>query len=262
MAPVRLILEPTDYLPLQPAGVGFRFGAPACFRIIAVNDDPGLKGRASVSWSVWRQRAPERSGVSRLVDAVRRKSFSGGMALDLPTCLEPAVQLANLSLPLDAEGGYRLEAELKAGGRLLTRSRLDFEISSRPALERRSRVVPRFYAERVADLGSLRSDPAGLRFRLLNRARPGVLTGLGELRLDGRPLRSAQFKIEAGSGRVPPPRRLELPLGRPLDLLVELESPLASGEHELELEVRIPGVAVGRLQIRGTVLPEDLRTFS
>jgi beta-mannosidase len=262
MAPVRLILEPTEYLPRLPSGIGFRFGDRACFRIIAVNDDPELKGRATVRWSVWRERAPLRSGMSRLVDAVRRKSYSGAMELDLPTCSEPAVQLANLALPLDAEGGYRLEAELRAGGRLLSRSELDFEISDRPVEERISRLVPPFYAERVADLESLRSDSAGLGFRLLNRARPAVLTSLGELRLDGRSLASAQVLVDAGSGRVPAPRRLELPLGRPIELMVQMDRPLDPGEHELELDIRIPGVAEGRLRIRGQVAPEELRPFS
>jgi hypothetical protein len=172
------------------------------------------------------------------------------------------VQLANLALPLDAEGGYRLEAELRAGGRLLSRSELDFEISDRPVEERISRLVPPFYAERVADLESLRSDSAGLGFRLLNRARPAVLTSLGELRLDGRSLASAQVLVDAGSGRVPAPRRLELPLGRPIELMVQMDRPLDPGEHELELDIRIPGVAEGRLRIRGQVAPEELRPFS
>jgi hypothetical protein len=89
-----------------------------------------------------------------------------------------------------------------------------------------------------------------------------VLTSLGELRLDGRSLASAQVLVDAGSGRVPAPRRLELPLGRPIELMVQMDRPLDPGEHELELDIRIPGVAEGRLRIRGQVAPEELRPFS
>lgn len=259
MAPVRLIVDPTGHVPLDPFGIGFALGQRVCFRIIAVNDDPETSGRAAVRWSVWRDRASDRTGVGRLMDAVRRTSFSGGLELDLPTAWEPAVQVANLNLPLDVAGGYRLEADLLLAGKQVVHSEIQFEVGTEGQTARRSRLVPLYFAERIADLESLRRDPAGLRFSLFNRARPAVLSEVGGFRLDGVPVPAAQSLVDAGSGLVPPPQRLELPVGRRVDLVVELAEALGVGSHELEVEVRVPGLAHGRLRIRGTVRPEDLQ---
>jgi hypothetical protein len=262
MAPLRLILDPSGHTPLDPFGIGFELGRRACFRVITVNDDPSVTGPATVRWSVRREWAPDRTGMSRLVDAVRRTSFSGGLELELPTAWEPAVQVANLNLPLDAPGGYRLEAELLVGGSRVARSETVFEIGSALEPSRRTRLIPRYYADRLGEPGSLRRDPAGLRFTLLNQARPAVLSELGAFRLDGAPLRGAQALVESGAGLVPPPARLELPVGRRLELVVEMGEPLAPGRHELEMEIRVPGIAEGRLKIGGVVGPEELRPSS
>jgi hypothetical protein len=73
------------------------------------------------------------------------------------------------------------------------------------------------------------------------------------MRLDGRALDGARVLVHTESGRVPLPRRLELPVGRETTLLVELAQPLEAGEHVLELDVTVPGVASGRVRVKGSV---------
>jgi hypothetical protein len=85
--------------------------------------------------------------------------------------------------------------------------------------------------------------------------RPAVLTGIAGMRLDGRPLDGARVLVQTESGRVPLPRRLDLPVGRETTLLVELQYPPEPGEHVLELDVTVPGVASGRVRLRGTQRP-------
>ena len=72
---------------------------------------------------------------------------------------------------------------------------------------------------------SLRPDSEGVRFTLRNLTRPAVLTGVGDLRLDGRVLEGARVLVQTESGRLPLPRRLDLPVGRDMELLIELAEP-------------------------------------
>jgi len=63
--------------------------------------------------------------------------------------------------------------------------------------------------------------------------------------------------VQTDSGRVPLSRRVDLPFGRDLVLLVELADPLEPGDHQLELDMTLPGVASGRVQVSGRVQPEQ-----
>ena len=51
--------------------------------------------------------------------------------------------------------------------------------------------------------------------------------------------------------------RVDLPFGRYLVLLVELSDPLEPGDHQLELDMTLPGVASGRVQVSGRVQPHQ-----
>jgi len=104
---------------------------------------------------------------------------------------------------------------------------------------------------------SLRTDPDGALFTLRNMTRPAVLTAIEDLRLDGRVLDGPRVLVQTESGRVPLSRRVDLPYGRDLVLLVELADPLEPGDHELEIDMTLPGVASGRVQVSGRVQPEQ-----
>src|SRR5439155_13627952 len=238
----RVIIDPVNFTPMQPWGVAWRPGEDATVRLVVVNDDPRLKGSAQVRWSVWRERPLESGRLGWLRDSVRRKSYSGWTELSLPTAAEPALQLTSLTLPLDAEGDYRLEAELRLPVGPTLRSALIFRVAEDVVTERPRPVLPAYLAERLAIGDSLRSDREGLLFTLRNQTRPAVLTSVGEMRLDGRALDGVRVLVHTDSGRVPLPRRLELPVGRETTLLVEFAHPLESGEHVLELDVTVPGV--------------------
>jgi beta-mannosidase len=247
----RVIIDPVNFTPMQPWGVAWRPGEDATVRLVVVNDDPRLKGSAQVRWSVWRERPLEGGRMGWLRDSVRRKSYSGWTELSLPTAAEPALQLTSLTLPLDAEGDYRLEAELRVPGAPALRSALIFRVAEELVIERPRPLLPIYLAERLAICDSLRSDVEGVLVTLRNLTRPAVLTSVTGMRLDGRPLDGARVLVHSDSGRVPLPRRLDLPVGRETTLLVELIQPLEAGDHVLELDVTVPGVASGRVQVKG-----------
>jgi hypothetical protein len=166
---------------------------------------------------------------------------------------EPAVSATTVTLPLPAEGDYRLEATLTIAGRVIDRADLRFTVTSTLPGPRPRPELARYLAERLADLSSLRSEPDGLSFALENKTRPAVLVGLTGLRLDGVVLARPELQVETHAGRAPLPRRLDLPLGRTLRVHVVTGQALGGGSHSLEADVTVPGVASGRLVVEGTV---------
>jgi len=255
-APVRVIIDPVGFTPLQPWGFGYRSERPVGLRLIIVNDDPSLRGSAELRWFVVRERSLETRGNSWFRDAVRRKSFSGSVSIGLPSAVEPALQATNLTLPL-AAGNYRLETELRAAGRAPVQSSLAVQVRAELPEPRRRPQLPSYLLERIVVHDSLRPDLEGVRFTLRNLTRPAVLAGLDDLRLDGRPLVQPRLSLETDSGRVPLPRTLDLPFGRDLTVLVELDFPLEPGDHDLELDLNLPGVASGRARVSGRIRPDE-----
>ena len=249
----RLIIEPLGFEAGRPFGILQKPGVPFAVRLVVVNDDPEVAGRGSVRWSVSRERASTARGVGRLRDAVQKKSYSGAAEVEVPTAFEPAVSATTLSLPLQAEGDYRFEATLSMGGSVVDRTELAFAITSNLPAPRPRPEIPRYLAERLADLTSLRSEREGMSFALDNRTRPGVLAGVAGLRLDGVVIAAHGLSIETNAGLAPLPKRLDLPLGRRVVVHVVTGTPLGQGGHSLEADITVPGVASGRLVIEGAV---------
>jgi beta-mannosidase len=258
MAPTRLIIEPLGFEAV-PGGLRYPPGKAVEARLVVVNDDFDASGPARVRWSLHRERAPDRSGMAFVRDALVRKSFSGSIDFELPAAVEPAVQVAKLSLPVGGEGVYRLSAELVLGSRIADATELDVEVSAAPTPERRRRALPGYLAERLVDGESLRTDTRGLSIELLNRTRPAALTAVHGLTLDGDPIDLQHVLAEISGRTLPLPKRLELPVGRRVRLLVDLGAPLRVGRHTLELDLTVAGVASGRLRVEGFVAPEELR---
>ena len=251
----RLIVEALAFEAGRPFGFVQSPDVPFAARLVVVNDDPDVTGRGTIRWSVSRERAAGARGLDRMRDAMQKKSYSGTVDVEVPTAFEPAVSATTLSLPLAAEGEYRLEATLVAGGREVDRTDLVFTVSSAQAPVRVRSEIPRYLAERLADLRSLRPEERGLSFALENRTRPAVLAGIGGMRLDGVLLTGHQLHIETNAGLAPLPRRLDLPLGRRMLLHVVMGAPLGAGAHSLEADVTVPGVASGRLVIENASMP-------
>ena len=245
----RLIVEALAFEAGRPFGFVQSPDVPFAARLVVVNDDPDVTGRGTIRWSVSRERAAGARGLDRMRDAMQKKSYSGTVDVEVPTAFEPAVSATTLSLPLAAEGEYRFEATLVAGGREVDRTDLVFTVSSAQAPVRVRSEIPRYLAERLADLRSLRPEERGLSFALENRTRPAVLAAIGGMRLDGVLLTGHQLHIETNAGLAPLPRRLDLPLGRRMLLHVVMGAPLGTGAHSLEADVTVPGVASGRLVI-------------
>jgi beta-mannosidase len=250
-APTRLIIEPLAFDAAQPFGILQKPDVPFAARVVVVNDDPDVSGRGSVRWSVERERGAK--GVNRIRDVMQRKSYSGTVEVEVPTAFEPALSATTLSLPLPAEGDYRLEATLTLSGREVDRVELPFTVTSNLPPPRPRPEIPRYLAERLADVTSLRAENEGMSFVLENRTRPAVLVAVTGLRLDGVVLTGHQLQIETNAGLAPLPRRLDLPIGRRILLHVVTGEPLRAGAHSLEADITVPGVASGRLVVDGTV---------
>ncbi|OLC66681.1 MAG: hypothetical protein AUJ02_11175 [Chloroflexi bacterium 13_1_40CM_3_65_12] len=250
--PVRLIIEPLAFDPDRPFGIIQRPEVPFSARIVVVNDDPELAGSGVVRWTLMRERRAGRRGVSRIADAVQRK-FSGTTDVEVPTAFEPAVNATTLSVALEVEGDYRLEASLSVGGREVDRTELRFRVTPTLPSPRPRPELPRYLAEGLADLESLRAEKDGLSFVLENRTRPAVVAGIGGLRLDGIPLARHDVQVETHAGRAPFPRHLDLPVGRRLRIHVVTGQPLGPGRHLLDADLTVPGVASGRVVISGAV---------
>ncbi len=249
MAATRLIVDPVGFRPLRPSGFGYLPGQPVTIRLAVVNDDHEVGGPARVRWWVGRERARPASGFERLRDAFRRKSYSGEASCELPSAFEPALHLTTLNLVFDAEGDYRLEAELASGGQTLATALLDFAVGFDLPAARERPLLPGFLADRIAERNSLEVREGGLRFTLLNRTRPATLSALGGLRLDGVLLAGARVLVETPSGRMPLPRRLELPVGTPVRFQVDLDRRPETAAGELEFDLTVPGVASGRVRV-------------
>jgi beta-mannosidase len=251
--PTRVIIEPLAFEPARPFGILQKPDVPFAARLVVVNDDPEVSGRGSIRWSLSRERGAKAKGINRLRDAVQRKSYAGTVEVEVPTAFEPAVSATTLSLPLPAEGEYRLEASITIAGRELDTADLFFTVTSMLPAPRPRPEIPRYLAERLADVTSLRSEKAGMSFVLENRTRPAVLVGLTGLRLDGVMISRHQLQIETNAGLAPLPRRLDLPIGRRLVVHAVSGDPLGVGAHSLEADITVPGIASGRLVIEGSV---------
>ncbi len=250
-APTRVIIEPLAFEADRPFGILQRPDVPFAARVVVVNDDPEVSGRGSIKWSLERERGAK--GVNRIRDVMQRKSYSGAVEVEIPTAFEPAVSATTLSLPLPAEGDYRLEASLNLAGREVDRVELRFSVTSNLPPPRPRPEIPRYLAERLADVASLRAESEGMSFVVENRTRPAVLVAVTGLRLDGIVLTRPQLHIETNAGLAPLPRRLDLPIGRRILLHVVTGESLGVGAHSLEADITVPGVASGRLVIEGTV---------
>jgi beta-mannosidase len=255
--PTRVIIEPLAFEPDRPFGILQRSNAPFSARLVVVNDDPEVSGRGVVRWSVTRERASKLRGARLIRDVVQRKSFAGVVDVEVPTAFEPAVSATSVTLPISAEGDYRLEATLAIDGRVIDRSELRFTVTSNLPPPRPRPELARYLAERLADLDSLRSEPDGLSFALENRTRPAVLVRLTGLRLDGVVLARYDLQVETHAGRAPLPKRLDMPLGRRLQVHVVTAEPLGGGVHSLEADITVPGVASGRVVVGGNVLAPE-----
>jgi len=247
--PTRLVIEPLACEAVRELEFVQSQRKPFASRLVVVNDDPALAGRGTVRWSVSREKRGATRGLDRMRDAVQKKSYAGSVEVEIPTAYEPAVMATTLSLPLAAAGEYRLEASLVVAGNVIDRSDLVFTVAPAMAPAAPRPEIPRYLAERLADLGSLRAESRGLSFALENRTRPAVLTGVTGLRLDGVLVSGHQLQIETNAGLAPLPKRLDMPLGRRLVLHVVTGSPIGAGAHSLEADVTVPGVASGRLVI-------------
>src|SRR5207247_63081 len=229
----RVIIEPLAFESGRPFGFVQNPRVPFAARLVVVNDDPGVGGRGTVRWTVTREKAAGSRGLERVRDALQKKSYAGAVEVEVPTPFEPAVSATTLSLPLPVEGEYRIDASLLAGGEVIDRAEMNFSVSSTAVPARPRPEIPRYLAERLADLRSLRAEKAGVSFAMENRTRPAVLVGVTGLRLDGVLVTAHQMHIETNAGLAPLPRRLDMPLGRRLVLPVVTAEALGAGAHPL-----------------------------
>src|SRR4029077_21031116 len=87
----RIVSEPLAFEAARPFGFLQNPRVPFAARLVVVNDDPQVRGRGVVRWSVTREKAAGSRGLDRVRDAMQKKSYSGTVEVEVPTAFEPAV---------------------------------------------------------------------------------------------------------------------------------------------------------------------------
>ena len=136
-----------------------RRGRPLRLRLLCVNDDPARRGPARLRWRVTRERAGMLPWWQRVRGRLHRHRFRGQEPVELPLATEPAAVLAEPILRFQADGVYRLFAELEAADGVL------------------ATVDQRFAVGSAAASGRVRQDagPADLRVEAPAGAQPARL---------------------------------------------------------------------------------------
>ena len=101
-------------------------------RIICVNDDPAVRGRARLRWRIERERPYETPWWRELRTWFARRRFRGQEQVTLPDQIDPALVIAEPVLRLHADGLYRVSAELDTGGDVIARMEHRFLVGDPP----------------------------------------------------------------------------------------------------------------------------------
>jgi hydroxymethylglutaryl-CoA reductase (NADPH) len=113
--------------------------------------------------------------------------------------------------------------------------------------------VPSLLLKQLYTFGSLSNTPRGIRFSIKNRLSDARVTGVLEVRLDGRqaPLEAIQLDMGSGvllkPGEVTANSPVDFPLRKVVDILVGIE-PLVVGKHTIE--VHFESKPFGRLKLK------------
>ena len=118
-------------------------------RIVCINDDPTLEGRARLRWRIERERAHETSVWRELRGWFARRRFSGNDWITIPDQRDPAMVVAEPLVRLHADGLYRVTAELDVAGKPIAHMEHRFLVgdpprpSERVSATRLGRLAPR-----------------------------------------------------------------------------------------------------------------------
>src|SRR2546425_172818 len=118
-------------------------------RIVCINDDPRLEGRARLRWRIARERAHETSVWRELRGWFARRRFSGHDWITIPDQRDPALVVAEPLVRLHADGLYRVTAELDVAGKTIAHMEHRFLVgdparpSERVSAARPGRLAPR-----------------------------------------------------------------------------------------------------------------------
>jgi beta-mannosidase len=119
LKPVLLIAEADAQAQVDGLLTRLPRGRPLRLRLVCVNDDPGRRGPAQLRWRITPERAGRLTVWQRVRGRLARRRFRGQDMVDLPLSTEPAAIVAEPILRFQADGVYRLAAELEAAGETL-----------------------------------------------------------------------------------------------------------------------------------------------
>lgn len=158
LRPVVLIAEPADRsLRAEGSVILLPRGRPLRLRLLCVNDDPGRRGMGRLRWRITRERAGALPWWQRVRGRLTTRRFSGQETVELPLATEAAVIVAEPMLRFQADGFYRLSAELEAGGATLATLEQRFKVG---AAAPPTRPDPGALPDRAArELGAARPLP-------------------------------------------------------------------------------------------------------
>ena len=104
--------------------------------------------------------------------------------------------------------------------------------------------IPGFIARQFYVEGSLQNTPNGFQLQAQNPMGNGVLTGVGQLRVDGREIDPSSVTAQREGDPAPmsardvsPQNPVNVSQGRPCDAPCRRARQLSPGEHQLEVEL-------------------------
>ena len=123
--------------------------------------------------------------------------------------------------------------------------------------------IPGLILKQMYTLGSLQNVEDGVRFSLKNRLSNATLTGLSEVRIDGRPVPMDRLTLHLAGDAVPandvaPTRAVAFPLARVVDIHARIE-PLPKGPHEIALAFETTPFGALSFKVKDAIAEERVK---
>jgi hydroxymethylglutaryl-CoA reductase (NADPH) len=114
-------------------------------------------------------------------------------------------------------------------------------------------IIPSLVLKQLYTFGSLKNVEGGVKFSIKNRLSDAVLTGIGNVIINGAEVPRHALMLDLGNGQILAPDQIssnhpiDFPLRKTLDILARI-APLAEGKHSLEIAFETQ--AFGKLKLK------------
>ncbi|MCI0693711.1 hydroxymethylglutaryl-CoA reductase [candidate division KSB1 bacterium] len=114
-------------------------------------------------------------------------------------------------------------------------------------------IIPSLVLKQLYTFGSLKNVEGGIKFSIKNRLSDAMLTGVGNIIINGAEVPRHALSLDLGNGQILTPDQIssnhpiDFPLRKTLDILARI-APLAEGKHSLEIAFETK--AFGKLKLK------------